>query len=231
MVKEIYIGTDLIDEIKKYDVILIGTSIKNSLGNGFQHKIGVNFRDVLLRNKETNYDDPKKLGTCEVITSYVKQGFPVFVLCYITKGRYRPDKQPDALNYEALTNCLELVNKHFKGKKVATTLIGSEKYEGGGDAKKIYQIIADTCDDIDLYIYDYIQENFLIEEQNIYKEIAYARKNELISHEEYEEKMKKYLWEKNFGKYLMPIPNMKLYDVKKEIKKIKEQRKIKENIY
>lgn len=224
MVKEIIIGTDLIDEIKKYDVILIGTSIKNALGNGFQHKIGVNFKNVLIKNKETNYDDPKKLGTCEVITTYVKQGFPIFVLCYITKGRYRPDIQPDALDYNALRSCLELVNNHFKGKKVATTLIGSEKYEGGGDAKKIYEIIADTCDDIDLFIYDYVQEDYNEVNKNEYLKIASERKNNLISHEEYEEKMKKFLWEKEFGIYLVPMPDMKLYDLKKEIKKRKFER-------
>lgn len=223
MVKEIIIGTDLIEDIKKYDVILIGTSIKNALGNGFQHKIGVNFRDVLVKNKETNYDDTKKLGTCNVITTYVKQGFPVFVLCYITKGRYRPDKQPDAVDYDALRSCLELVNMHFKGKKVASTLIGNEKYEGGGDAKKIYTIIADTCDDIDLYIYDYHQENFLDENQKQYLDISLSRKDNKISHEEYEERMKKFLWEREFGTYIAPMPDMSLYDIKKEIKRIKEE--------
>ena len=223
MVKEIIIGTDLIEDIKNYDVILVGTSIKNSLGNGFQHKIAVNFKDVAIKNKETTYDDPKKLGTCEVVTTYAKQGFPIFVLCYITKGRYRPDIKPDALDYDALKSCLELVNKHFRGKKVASTLIGSEKFEGGGDAKKIYEIIADTCDDIDLYIYDYHQEDYNEENKNRYFEIVTARKDNLISHEEYEEKMKKFLWERDFGTYIVPMPDIKLYDLKKEIKKLKSK--------
>jgi len=221
MVKQINVGTDLIDEIQNYDVILIGTSIKNSLGNGFQHKIGVNFRDVLIKNKETNYDDIKKLGTCEVITSYVKQGLPIFVLCYITKGRYRPDIKPDALDYKALESCLELVNKHFSGKKVATTLIGSEKYEGGGNAREIYKIIANTCDNIDLYIYDYIQEDFRIEEKRQYLNICYDYIAKKLTHEEYEEKIKQYLWEKNFGKYVNPMPEDSLYNIKKKIKEIK----------
>lgn len=222
MVKEINIGTDLIDEIQKYDVILIGTSIKNSLGNGFQHKIGVNFRDVLIKNNETNYDDPKKLGTCEVITSYVKQGFPIFVLCYITKGRYRPDIIPDALDYDALKSCLELVNEHFKGKKVASTLMGSEKYEGGGDSREIYKIIANACTDIDLYIYDYIQRNFREENYDNYLNIVNEYAKGKITREEYNKRKIKHLWEQSFGKYLsLPPENLTIREVKQKIKEIK----------
>lgn len=223
MVKEIIIGTDLIDEIKSYDVILVGTTIKNALGNGFQHKIAINFRNVLLENEKTKYDDPRKLGTCKVVTTYQKEGFPIFVLCYITKGRYRPDKKPDALDYNALRSCLELVNEHFKGKKVAMTLMGNSPFEGGGDDKKIYEIIADTCDDIDLYIYDYIQEDYVKEDKKRFTEIVNNRNEDKITREEYEEKMKQLLWEENFGIYNKMPENVSLYELKKKIKEIKSQ--------
>ena len=224
MVREINIETNLIDEIKNYDVILVGTSIKNTLSNGFQHDIAVNFPKVNEVNNRTKYDSPSKLGTCEVVTSYCKDGFPIFVICYITKGRYRPDIKPDALDYDALKSCLELVNKNFCGMKVASTLIGSEKYEGGGDAKKIYMLLSDICKDIDLTVYDYVQEDFREKELREYLKIGEERKSNAISREEYEEKMKNFLWEKNFGKYLFQMPQDKtLYEIKKIIKEKKNE--------
>ena len=60
MVKEIIVGENLINHIKEYDVILVGTSIKNCFGNGFQYDIGLNFPDVLKVNRKTKYDDPNK---------------------------------------------------------------------------------------------------------------------------------------------------------------------------
>jgi len=220
MVKEIIVGENLINHIKEYDVILVGTSIKNCFGNGFQYDIGLNFPDVLKVNRKTKYDDPNKLGTCEVVTSYQKKGFPLFVICYITKGRYRPDIQPDALDYNALTNCLELVNKHFKGKKIGTTLIGNSNYEAGGNAKKIYDIIADTCDDVDLYIYDFEQENYKEKIRNTFVNIVKDYKTNNITLEEYQDRMKKFCWEKSFGIYT-PMPDMSLTEIRNEIKRLK----------
>ena len=37
---------DLIYEVYDYDLILVGTSIMNNLGNGFQYKVGLNFPNV-----------------------------------------------------------------------------------------------------------------------------------------------------------------------------------------
>ena len=39
-------GEDLFNHIKEYDVILIGTGIKNSKGDGFQHKIARSLKYV-----------------------------------------------------------------------------------------------------------------------------------------------------------------------------------------
>ena len=33
----------LINDVFKYDVILVGTSINNALGNGFQRQVKINF--------------------------------------------------------------------------------------------------------------------------------------------------------------------------------------------
>lgn len=227
MVKEIITDIDLINDIKKYDVILIGASIKNSKGNGFQYKICRNFPDVDKKNKETNYDDVNKLGTCQVITTYVEQGFPIFVLCYLTKGRYRPDIKPDALDYDALKCCMKLVNSHFKGKKIAAPILGNSDYDGGGDAKRIYEIIDKNCSDIDLYIYDYKQKNYWDEDNENYFGILNDYTQGKITKEEYYERKRKFLWEKSFGIYLLPLPEG--LSEKETRKKIKEINGLKNN--
>ena len=220
MVKEILIGNDLIEEICFYDIILVGTSIKNRLGNGFQKDIAINFPVVDTVNKQTQYDDIRKLGTCQVINYYKNKGFPTFILCYITKGRYRPDKQPDTLDYDALRTCLSLINENFKGKKIAAPLLGSSKYEGNGNREKIYEIIKDTCNDIDLYIYDFDQQDFAAKNIKRFKEIK-----EKYSGDEFDEKLKKLLWEEHFGKYVTEFPSeLSIYEIKKKIKEYKNKK-------
>ena len=90
---------DLIYDVKDYDIVLVGLNIMNTMGNGFPHKVAVSFRKVSEVNKGTAYGDPRKLGTVKVVP-----GEPTFCLCYISRGRYRPDIIPDAVDYEALEN-------------------------------------------------------------------------------------------------------------------------------
>ena len=98
----------LINDVFKYDVILVGTSINNALGNGFQRQVRINFPIVDKINKSTNYGDPRKLGTVKVIGTT-----PIFCLCYINRSKRRPDINPEYLNYESLENCLKLVNENI----------------------------------------------------------------------------------------------------------------------
>ena len=128
---------DLILDLFNYDVILVGTSIINQLGNGFQRKVGINFPAVYEAVKTSGgYGDNRRLGKTLTI-----EGQPAFVLCYITKGRFRPDIRPDALEYEALDKCLEHVATQFPEKKIATTIIGASPFEGGGDRDKVLALI------------------------------------------------------------------------------------------
>ena len=222
MVKEIILGTDLYEEFQKYDIILIGASIKNSKGNGFMHKMCNAFPNINKVNKETNYNDVRKLGTCQVVTTYVNQGFPIFILCYITKGRYRPDIQPDALDYDALKCCLELVNKNFNNKKIGMTLMGNSIFEGGGDSKRIYEIINNNLTNNEVYIYDYEQIDFTVEYNEKYNSIIQSYINKEISLEELRNLKSKFLWEKNFGLFLQPFPEgLSLTETKKLINRIK----------
>lgn len=148
---------DLITEIHKYDVILIGTNIKNLLIHGFQSAIAQKYKYIDEENKKTRYDDASKIGTVQVVIG--NESDPIFAICYIFKGRYRPDIKPDALDYEGLRKCLSLINKHFKGKKIASTIMGNSEYEGGGDKDKILNIFNEEMKDVDVTLYDYKQND------------------------------------------------------------------------
>lgn len=193
-------GRDLITDIMDYDVILIGTGTKNSLGNGFQKKVARSFPEVNKANKLTRYADPRKMGTVNVV-----EGCPVFCLCYIHNGRYRPDIYPDVVNYDALEKCLNTVNNLFKGKKVASTIIGHSPFEGGGDKEKCMGLMEKCLTEIDLTVYDYEQINFRDEDNHIYRGICEDRESGKITKDEYFQRKKEFLWQKHFG-YFLPMP-------------------------
>ena len=208
-------NTDLINEVFNYSHILVGTSIMNSLGNGFQHKVAINFPDVEDKCKTaTKYGDQRKLGTATVI-----EGNPTFILCYITKGRFRPDLKDDTLDYDALRNCLRLIHKNYKGERIASTIMGAPKYEGNGDKEKILSIFEETFSDCDVWLYDYEQTDRVADRNK-----AWQRVKEHIGKPDYFEEKKKFFWEQAFGIY-KPIPEgYSLKEIKEEIEKFKKER-------
>lgn len=197
---EIIKDVDLIYHVKEYDVVLIGTSIKNSLGDGFQHKVARSFPYVIEVNNKTRYNDKSKLGTVNVV-----EGNPIFCLCYIHCGRYRPDLYPDVVDYDALERCLELINNNFKGKKIASTIIGGNEFEGGGDPERCLSIMRTKLKDCNVFVYDYKQIPFRDEDNHIYGNLVDMRKRNEISNEEYLRRKRKFLWEKKHGIYV-PMP-------------------------
>ena len=192
-------GEDLFNHIKEYDVILIGTGIKNSKGDGFQYKIARSLKYVYNKLNETKYDDKNKFGTCLVVPS--QYGFPTFVYCFICKSRYRVDKNPDTLDYDALKSCLEIVNKNFVGCRIASTLLGHNENEGCGDKKVIMSIFENACKDIDIDVYDYKQKTMKEEDDEIWYGLKKKFKEGIITKEEYIKGIKTYRWQRRFGVY------------------------------
>lgn len=214
------IKDDLLYHIKEYDVITIGSDIKNSKGNGFKKRMCVNFPEIFLTDEKTPYNDKRKLGKIKKV-EVNKEGIPTFLLCYIFKGRYRPDLYPDALNYNALEQCLIEINKEFKGKRVASTIMGESPYEGGGNRERIINIFTKNCKDIDLTLFDFKQNDFLKENAEKWHNIIDLRKEGKISIEEYRNRKKAFLWEENIGIYT-PMPDLPESDIKELIKKLKK---------
>jgi hypothetical protein len=147
---------DLYNHVGEFDVVLVGTNNYCMMSQGIQLSIMLNYPYVYDKNLETKYGDPEKLGTVLECTS---EGEPTFCLCFICGGNFRPDLQKDYLSYESLEKCLKLVNILYKGKNVATTLLGASRFDGNGDKEKILEIFNNCITDVNLTIYDYYQKS------------------------------------------------------------------------
>lgn len=151
---EVIKDIDLYDNVDKYDAILIGTNINCSMSQGFQRKVMLNYPYVQEENMKTKYGDEKKLGT---VLECKEEGQPTFILLYIAKGNTRPDVNKEYLSYEALEKCLKIVNVLYKGCNLASTFIGTSKFDGNGDKERVMEILSENADKVNLTIYDYEQ--------------------------------------------------------------------------
>ena len=148
---------DIYLHFREYDIILIGTNIYCTMSQGIQLKVMLNYPYVYEKNLETKYGDMDKMGT---ILECKSENEPTFCLCFITKGyNFRPDLEKDYLSYDALENALKLVNIKYKGKKIACPLLGSSRFDGNGDKKKILHIFKKVLTDVECTVFDYFQKS------------------------------------------------------------------------
>ena len=147
---------DLFDNVKDYDIVLVGTNIYCNLSQGFQRKVMLNYPYVQEMNMSTKYADKKKLGT---ILECKNEGNPTFLLLYITEGNFRPDLKKDTLSYESLEKCIKLINILYKGMNIACPFLGSSRFDGNGDKDKILKIIENNSKNVNITIFDYEQKS------------------------------------------------------------------------
>lgn len=150
MVKIIH--DDLFKHIEEYDVILVGTNTYCTMSQGFQRDVMLHYPHVQERNMKTKYGDKNKLGTVLPV-----DGTPVFALCFICEGNFRPDIKPVYIDIDSLRKCLTLCSILFNGRKVATTVMGASRFDGNGDKDEILSIITDVFSKQDIDVYDYHQ--------------------------------------------------------------------------
>lgn len=184
----------LIEDIFEYDLIIVGTGIYNTLGNGFQYDIKINFPNVNKIIKETPYGDKRKLGTVTIVNDK-----PIFCLGFIHKGGFRKDLQTEYLDYNALTNVLSLIDENFENKKIATTLIGSSKFDGNGDKDKILEIFQQLSDKNMYYLYDYEQRDYRIVHNEMWREIMELK--DKIPYQEFRQMKDNYIALRKYGIY------------------------------
>ena len=207
-----YLKSNLINHIYDYDVILVGTGIYNALGNGFQRDMRLVYPSIDKANKGTLYGDKRKLGTVTV----VNENDIIICLCYVNRGRFRPDLNPEYVDYNAVQRCLELIKENFKGKKIATTLLGCDLYEGDGNEDKLKAIFENVFDNSDIDVYLFEQEDYEKRRNQKWEKVK-----SLVGTEEYRDAKKKYIWQETFGIY-KPMPDVSEHELKKIIKQYKE---------
>lgn len=219
----------LIEDIKKYTIVLVPMSANNSMNSGFAYEIGLNFPSIREKVQTTPYGDRRKFGTVSVF----KDDGITFCICFMHTGGQ--SKQVEYVKYDSLADCLDLININFKGKTVASPILGSTKYDGRGDKEKIINIFKEHCTDIDLILYDYEERNFMDEIYYRTTTVTQKFRRKEITHEEMMAEIDTIMWEK-FNGILKPKPDDYHYKrpridrVNKEIIRInKNNRNIKEN--
>lgn len=182
----------LIEDVFNYDIIIVGTGIHNTLGNGFQHDIKINFSFVEDALKKTPYADKRKLGTVTVVKST-----PLYCLGFIHSGGYRKDLNPVYLDYQALNDVLHLIDNNFKNKRIASSFIGCSEFDGNGDKERVLEIFNSLSGENEYFLYDY--------EQRDYREVNNEKWAEIIaqvgkvSHEELRKLKDEYIKIRKYG--------------------------------
>lgn len=149
--------TDLFNCLSDYDIILVGTNLYWTMSQGLQLQVMLNYPYVFNKNQSTKYGDVEKLGT---ILECSSPNQPTFCLCFICEGyNFRPDLKTEYISYEALEKCLKLVNIKYKGKKIASPLLGYSQFEGNGKRDVITDIYNRCLSDVDITIFDYEQKS------------------------------------------------------------------------
>lgn len=208
-------GKQLIEDVFDYDVILFGMGINNSMNNGFSYDIAVNFPEVKENEDSTGYGDKRKYGKTH--ETKVKNKL-TFCACYCYNVGLK-NKQDVFIDYESLENCLLVIKKKYKDKKIASPIIGQDKYDGEGDKEKIISIFEKVFgNDSDVVLYDFIQQDFRAER---YKEAVILKKQYKdgnITKEEYVRLKKENEWKRLHGIY-EKMPEDFVYKLKRKAEK------------
>lgn len=178
---DIVINESPINHVNEYDAIILGTNCYQVMRNGFQEEVVKKYKYVIDYNYNTKYGDIEKLGT---ILECKDDNNPLFILAFTTFGYNFKGNERDFFDYDSLVKCLKLINILYKGKHLATTMIGCTEFDGNADRDRILDIINNEVKDFDLTIYDYKQESHgnMIKKQYI-KDLKkrYARNKEKIN--------------------------------------------------
>lgn len=203
-------NNNLLIDCFNYDVVLIPMNINNAMSNGFLYDIALNFPEIKENEETTGYGDKRKYGTIFPI----EYNNTIFCICYMYEIAYNRKNRTDFVNYDALKNCLKEVRKKYSDKCIASPLLGCSKYDGTGNKEKIYDIFSENLSDMDVYIYDFEQEDF---KHKIFCRIAELHdklKNKKISEEEYILERSKVEWKRKNGIF-KEMPKDFIYNPKK----------------
>lgn len=185
----------LIDCVYSYDVVLVGMGLNNAFSRGFPSYISACFPEVKkIENEESPYGDRRKYGTILPI----KHDGITFCMCYVHSGGYRKNGGK-FIDTENLKKCLSAVVRKFKGKRIASPLIGTSPFDGGAPAEDIMGIYDTAFSDIDIDVYLY---NDTTLNDEVYREFSALRRryhDKEISKEEFSEGRNRLFWIRDNG--------------------------------
>lgn len=148
---------DIFWHIYEYDAILVGTNIFGYMTNGFQRKIRKEFPKLAVENAALPYGDLTRMGT---MLTRDFNGLSVSLLYIVPvpfKTQSRFGLMEDVLCYDCLEKCLSDADSLYSGMRVATTLLGTSRFDGCGNRERVLDIFNNTVKQMDLTIYDYKQ--------------------------------------------------------------------------
>jgi len=193
----------LIEHIFEYDVVLFGMGINNAMNKGFSYDIAINFPEVKENEDSTGYGDTRKYGKIHITS--INQKLDVCA-CYCYNIGLKKNNNGVFVDYNALETCLETVSRDFRGKRIASPIIGQDEYDGNGDKEKIIAIYKKIFQNYDITLYDFIQQDFRRER---YKEAVTIRKKYSdgeITKDEFKHLKKLNEWKRLTGIY-KPMPD------------------------
>ena len=153
---EVIVGEPLIEHISEFDAIIVGTNCYQMMTNGFQYEIVHGYPYVQEANDSTRYGDISKVGT---FVECKKEGNPNIILSFISFGYNFKGDDKEYLDYNGLINICRLLNITYKGKNIATTMIGCTPFDGNGNKDKVISILNGYMKDVNLSVFDYKQES------------------------------------------------------------------------
>ncbi len=190
----------LIEHIKEYSTVLVPMSATNAMSLGFSYEIGLNFPSIKEKIQSTPYGDYRKYGTVSVFKDY---GL-TFCVCFMHTGGQ--SRKEEFVRYDSLAECLELINAAFKGKTIASPILGASRYDGRGDKKKIIALFEKYCTDVNMVLYDYEERNFRNEIYYRTTTVTQSFRRKKITHEEMMAELDKIMWERDNGIFI-PKPD------------------------
>jgi hypothetical protein len=190
-------GIQLIEDVFKYDVVLYGMGINNSMNRGLSYDIALNFPEVRENENTTGYGDLRKYGR----THETKvRGKVSFCACYCCNIGLKMRNKGAYIDYDALESCLLTIRKRLGKKRIASPIIGQDECDGNGDRNRILEIYNRVFDDgCDVTLYDFKQQDFRLER---YKEAVRLRKERdegTITKEEFRELKRQNEWKRLHG--------------------------------
>lgn len=193
----------LIEDVFQYDVVLFGMGINNSTNNGFSYDIAINFPEVKDSENNTGYGDLRKYGKIHETVVNEKLSF---CACYCYNIGLKKRNNGVFIDYDKLEECLTSVKAKYKGKKIASPIIGQDIYDGNGDKARLLDIFAKVFGgDTDLTLYDFEQGDFKRDRYQEAVNIRYEYAHGMITKDEFKHRRKYNEWKRLHGIF-EPMP-------------------------